>query len=112
MMQMEKEIESLTKQVLQKITPTKADYAKVTALTKSLEQKISLACQQEGVKATVRAEGSVAKDTWLSDSLDIDIFMRLPTSIPRKSLGDIGLKIAKKAAGDAEQLNVSLNTPL
>jgi tRNA nucleotidyltransferase (CCA-adding enzyme) len=101
---MEKEIESLTKQILQKITPTKADYAKVTALTKSLEQKISLACQQEGVKATIRAEGSVAKDTWLSDSLDIDIFMRLPTSIPRKSLGDIGLKIAKKAAGDAEQL--------
>ncbi len=101
---MEKEIESLTKQILQKITPTKADYAKVAALTKSLEQKIRLACQQEGVKAIVRAEGSVAKDTWLSDSLDIDIFMRLPTSIPRKSLGDIGLKIAKKAAGDAEQL--------
>ena len=101
---MEKDIESLTKQVLQKITPTKADYAKVMGLTKSLEQKISLACQHEGVKATVRAEGSVAKDTWLSDSLDIDIFMRLPTSIPRKSLGDVGLKIAKKAAGDAEQL--------
>ena len=101
---MEKEIESITKQVLQKITPTKADYAKVTALTRSLEQKISLACQQEGVKATVRAEGSVAKDTWLKDSLDIDIFIRLPTSISRKNLGDVGLKIAKKAAGDAEQL--------
>jgi tRNA nucleotidyltransferase (CCA-adding enzyme) len=104
MIQMEKEIDALTKQVLQKITPTKADYAKVTALTKSLEQKISLACQQEGVKAVVRAEGSVAKDTWLNDSLDIDIFIRLPTSIPRKNLGDVGLKIAKNAAGDAEQL--------
>ena len=101
---MEKQIESLTKQVLRKIAPTKADYAKVTALTKSLEQKISLACQQEGVKATVRVEGSVAKDTWLSDSLDIDIFMRLPTSIPRKKLGEVGLKIAKKAAGNAKQL--------
>jgi tRNA nucleotidyltransferase (CCA-adding enzyme) len=104
MIQMEKEIESLTKQILQKITPTKAEYTKVAALTKSLEQKISLACQQEGVKATVRAEGSVAKDTWLSDSLDIDIFIRLPTSIPRKSLDDVGLKIAKKAAGDARQI--------
>ena len=101
---MEKEIEALTKQILQKITPTKADYAKFTALTKSLEQKINLACQQEGIKAVVRVEGSVAKDTWLSDSLDIDIFIRLPTSIPRKSLGDVGLKIAKKAAGDAKQL--------
>ncbi len=104
MMQMEKEIESLTKQILEKITPTKGDYAKVEALTRNLEQKISLACQQEGVNAIVRVEGSVAKDTWLSDSLDIDIFMRLPTSIPRKSLGDVGLKIAKKAAGDAKQV--------
>ena len=58
----------------------------------------------------VRVEGSVAKDTWLSENLDIDIFMRLPTSIPRKNLGDVGLKIAKKAAGDAKQLNVSLST--
>ncbi|MGE5533320.1 MAG: CCA tRNA nucleotidyltransferase [Bacillota bacterium] len=101
---MEKEIESLTKQILKRITPTKAEYARVNSLTKELEQKIRLACRQEGVKAIVRAEGSVAKDTWLSDSLDIDIFMRFPTSIPRKNLGDVGLKIAKKAAGDAEQL--------
>ena len=52
--------------------------------------------------AIVRVEGSVAKDTWSSENPDIDIFMRLPTSIPRKNLGDIGLKIAKKAAGKAK----------
>ena len=49
-------------------------------------------------------EGSVAKDTWLKENPDIDIFMRLPTSIPRKNLGDVGLKIAKKAAGTYEQV--------
>ena len=63
-----------------------------------------LACQSEGINATVRVEGSVAKDTWLSGNPDIDIFMRLPTSIPRKNLGDIGLRIAKKAAVNAEQV--------
>ena len=52
----------------------------------------------------MRVEGSVAKDTWLRENPDIDIFMRLPTSIPRKNLGDIGLKIAKKAAGTYEQI--------
>ena len=30
--------------------------------------------------------------------------MRLPTSIPRKNLGDVALKIAKKAAGSYEQI--------
>ena len=52
----------------------------------------------------MRVEGSVAKDTWLSENPDIDIFMRLPTSIPRKNLGEVGLKIAKKAAEGYVQL--------
>ncbi|MCL4429197.1 MAG: CCA tRNA nucleotidyltransferase [Chloroflexi bacterium] len=101
---MEKEINALTKRILEKITPKKKDYTKVEALTKELEQKIRLACQREGVDAVVRVEGSVAKDTWLSENLDIDIFMRFPTSIPRKNLGDVGLRIAKKAADGARQV--------
>lgn len=98
------EIEAVTKQVLEKITPGKEDRAKVDAITRELEQKVALACKQEGVPAIVRVEGSVAKDTWLKENPDIDVFMRLPTSIPRKNLGDIGLKIAKKAAGAYEQI--------
>jgi tRNA nucleotidyltransferase (CCA-adding enzyme) len=97
-------IEAITKQVLEKITPGKEDRAKVDAITRELEQKVALACKQEGIPAVVRVEGSVAKDTWLRENPDIDIFMRLPTSIPRKSLGEIGLKIAKKAAGTYEQV--------
>jgi tRNA nucleotidyltransferase (CCA-adding enzyme) len=101
---MENELNALTKRILGKITPKKEEYAKIDALSRELEQKIASACLQEGVEAIVRVEGSIAKDTWLSENPDIDIFMRLPTSIPRKNLGDIGLKIAKKAAGEAEQL--------
>ncbi len=69
-----------------------------------MERKVSLACREEGVSAIVRVEGSVAKDTWLSENPDIDIFLQLPTSIPRKMLGDVGLKIAKKAAVGYEQI--------
>jgi tRNA nucleotidyltransferase (CCA-adding enzyme) len=98
------EIETITKQVLEKITPKKEERAKVDALSRELEQKLALACREEGIAAIVRVEGSVAKDTWLSENPDIDIFMRLPTSIPRKNLDDVGLKIAKKAAGSAEQV--------
>ena len=59
------EIEAITKQVLEKITPAKEDRAKVDAITRELEQKVALACKQEGIPAVVRVEGSVAKDTWL-----------------------------------------------
>jgi tRNA nucleotidyltransferase (CCA-adding enzyme) len=101
---MENDINAVTTRILKKITPKKEEYAKVDALSRELERKITLACRQEGVEANVRVEGSIAKDTWLSENPDIDIFLRLPTSIPRKNLGDVGLKIAKKAAGNAKQL--------
>ena len=35
---MENELNTLTKRILEKITPKKKDYAKVEALTKALEQ--------------------------------------------------------------------------
>ena len=95
---------ALTQRILDRITPSADERAKINALSRKLEQEIAQACQSEGVAAKVRVEGSVAKDTYLSENPDIDVFMRLPTSIPRKNLGDIGLRIAKKAAGDAEQL--------
>ena len=104
MINMKNEVNSLTKRILERITPNKEEYAKINALSRTIEQKITLACQQEGVEAIVRVEGSVAKDTWLSENLDLDIFMRLPTSIPRSKLGDVGLRIAKKVAGSAEQI--------
>jgi tRNA nucleotidyltransferase (CCA-adding enzyme) len=91
-------------EILKKITPTQADRAKITALAKELQQKVARACAEHGIKATVRVEGSVAKDTWLREEPEIDIFMRLPTTIPRKSLGEIGLKIARKATEGAKQV--------
>jgi tRNA nucleotidyltransferase (CCA-adding enzyme) len=91
-------------EILKKIMPTPADRAKITALAKELQQKVARACEEHGVKATVRVEGSVAKDTWLREEPEIDIFMRLPTTIPRKSLGEIGLKIARKATEGAKQV--------
>jgi len=98
------EIESLKEQILEKITPNKKDQTKVENIAHMLEQKVISACREENIPAIVRVEGSVAKDTWLRENPDIDIFMRLPSSISRKSLGDVGLKIAHKAAGSYERI--------
>lgn len=101
---MENGIKALTDRILEKITPKKEERAKVNALSHKIEQQIIDACLNENVVATVRVEGSVAKDTWVSGKPDIDVFIRLPPSIPRQKLGEIGLKIAKKAAGNAKKL--------
>lgn len=97
-------MQQVTQLILKRITPSDTDRARVEAITREIERKVEDACRTEGVTAIVRVEGSVAKDTWLRENPDIDVFMRLPTSIPRKSLGEVGLKVAKKAAGDYKQV--------
>lgn len=97
-------LNAINEEILKKITPTQADRAKIKALAEELQQKVARACAEHGVKATVRIEGSVAKDTWLRKEPEIDIFMRLPTTLPRRFLGEISLKIARKATEGAKQV--------
>jgi len=97
-------INAIHEEILKKITPTQADRAKIKALAEELQRKVALACEEQSVKAAVRVEGSVAKDTWLREEPEIDVFMRLPTTIPRRSLGEISLKIARKATEGARQV--------
>ncbi|MGQ9538999.1 MAG: CCA tRNA nucleotidyltransferase [Candidatus Bathycorpusculaceae bacterium] len=99
-----RELEKVCNAVLDRVNPKNEERAKIEALAKELEGKVTSAIAEFGVKAKVRLEGSVAKDTWLSGEPDIDLFMRLPTSIPRKSLGETALKIARKATEGARQV--------
>jgi tRNA nucleotidyltransferase (CCA-adding enzyme) len=101
---MSKRMEDVCNTVLEKVTPKKRERMNIEALGRKLERKVAAACREFGVEAEVRVEGSVAKDTWLSREPDIDIFMRLPTSIPRMSLGEIALKVARKATKGSRQV--------
>ena len=101
---MQKEIGKVYDEILERITPKKEDRAKIEALAKELEQKVASACAEQGIKATVRVEGSVAKDTWLKEEPDVDIFMRLPATIPRKALDEVSLEIARKATKGSKQI--------
>ena len=101
---MQERIEKVCTTVLERITPKKGERARLEALAEKLEKKVVSASKEFGVEAEVRVEGSVAKDTWLSREPDIDVFMRVPTTIPRKSLGDICLKIARKATEGSKQI--------
>src|SRR4030042_4941217 len=100
---MRESIRAVNEEIMEKITPTPEDRARIDALAKHLEQNVSSACAAQNIKAIVRVEGSVAKNTWIRGEPDIDVFMRLPTSIPRKALGEISLKIAREATRGSQQ---------
>jgi tRNA nucleotidyltransferase (CCA-adding enzyme) len=90
--------------VLKEVTPDASERSKIEALAKKVEKKVAAAAQKVGVKAEVRVEGSIAKDTWIRGEPDIDVFMRVPKSISRAMLGEICLKVAKEATRGARQI--------
>jgi tRNA nucleotidyltransferase (CCA-adding enzyme) len=101
---MDEKMNTVLSTVMKRIKPKNAERAKMTALAKKLERRVASASKRLGVKAIVRVEGSVAKDTWLSSELDVDVFMRVPRSIPRESLGEVCLKIAREATQGSLQV--------
>jgi len=101
---MPEKMEEVCKAVLEQVTPKKRERTKIYNLAKKLEKKVASTSKALGIDAKVRLEGSVAKDTWLSREPEIDIFMRVPTTILRKSLGDVCLKVARKATEGSEQI--------
>ena len=87
-----------------KISPTAEERKKILALAKDLERKVTVSAKKKRVDAVVRVEGSVAKDTWLKEEPDIDVFMCLSPTIPRKTLGAVSLEIAREATDGWRQV--------
>ena len=90
--------------VRKKTTPSEKERKEVLSLADTLVERVKTAAEKAGVKARVRIEGSVAKDTWLRGEPDIDIFMQLPTSTPREAFGTTCLRIAKEATKGSRQV--------
>jgi tRNA nucleotidyltransferase (CCA-adding enzyme) len=97
--------------VLKQVTPLTSERKNIADLGQRLTEKVASAARKLGVKAKVRVEGSVAKDTWLSKEPDIDVFMRVSKSIPRESLGKVCLRVAKEATRGSKQIEKFADHP-
>jgi len=97
-------LESALSKVLKKITPSHEEKKQILALAEELKQRVEEVAQKRGLDVTVRVEGSVAKNTWLRESPDIDIFMQVPPTVRREALGTTYLRIAKEAMADTKQI--------
>lgn len=97
-------IEQVTTTVLKKVTPSQKETKNILLLAENLVEKVKTAAKKARVDAEVRVEGSIAKDTWLREEPDIDIFIRVPTSMSREAFGTVCLKIAKEATRGFKQV--------
>jgi tRNA nucleotidyltransferase (CCA-adding enzyme) len=101
---MHAKIKHVCSEVLLKISPTVEERKKIMTLANDLERKVAFSAAKRGIEAVVRVEGSVAKDTWLKEEPDVDVFMCMPPTIPRKVLGKVSLQIAREATEGARQV--------
>ncbi len=89
------------KKVLEQIRPDKNERSKVL----DIQSRIIDSCNKflDDVSADdVISVGSFSKDTWLSGSHDIDIFVRFPSKINKRKLEKRGVEIGKKVMEDMD----------
>ena len=97
-------LEAVCAEIAEKVIPSEEERKCILDLAERLKDRVMAATEEEGIKARVRVEGSVAKDTWLRKEPDIDIFVCVSTTIPREEFGTRCLKIARKATEGSKQV--------
>ncbi len=101
---MASKLEKILANVLIKTTPSSEKKKRVSRLAETLRKRVEEIAQKAELNVEVRIEGSIAKNTWLSESPDIDIFIRVPSSVPREAFGTAYLDVARKATKGAKQI--------
>jgi tRNA nucleotidyltransferase (CCA-adding enzyme) len=97
-------IEEVCTEVLKRVNPSEVEQKKVQKLAQKLTENLEKVANDRGIDAKIGIEGSVAKNTWLRDCPEIDVFLQLPTTIPREAFGTIILDVAKKAMEGYKQI--------
>jgi tRNA nucleotidyltransferase (CCA-adding enzyme) len=83
--------------VKKRIVPSELMKQLVNSRAGQIRRRVEQECLEAGLSAEVRLDGSVAKDTWILDYVDADIFMRVSPDLTKKQLEDVCLPIATRA---------------
>lgn len=83
--------------IKRRITPSVRLRRFVESKAEEIRQAVERECEKARLSAEVRLDGSVAKDTWIRDYVDADIFMRVSPQLTKQQLRELCLPIAKKA---------------
>jgi tRNA nucleotidyltransferase (CCA-adding enzyme) len=96
-------LRSVVDDVLARIVPSQEERKRVESVTELIRTLIDNEAKKLGLDVDIEVGGSVAKNTWLSKDVDIDLFMLFSASIDRRKLGEYGLNIARKAVQGYQQ---------
>jgi tRNA nucleotidyltransferase (CCA-adding enzyme) len=83
------DIKRVLQDALHKLTPTESQRKDMQLQVKKIIDLLTTGLKKEYSDFEVQVEGSIAKDTWLSNNKEIDIFILLPPETSREHLQDV-----------------------
>jgi len=86
----------IEKKVLKIINPTKKDRRKLESVIQELKNLVNKEINNRKVPISIKLVGSTAKDTYIKNNLDIDLFLLFPSSYSKQDISKISLSIGKK----------------
>jgi tRNA nucleotidyltransferase (CCA-adding enzyme) len=86
-------------EILASISPSREEVRAMKAFAAKVAEELSEALQARGFEAEVEIHGSAARDTWISERKDIDMFIVLDRAHGRKILHEV-LEAVKAFVGD------------
>ena len=81
--------------VLREIVPSEKEKKEVLFVTARIAEHLTEKISKTKLKARVEVVGSIAKDTWISNDRDLDIFIVFDKSTPLEELKRMGLELGK-----------------
>ena len=94
---------SIETKVLKKITPDATEKKQIERVIKTLKKQVTKEIKKAKVPITLKLVGSIAKDTYLRTSVDIDLFLVFPTTVTRETLQKKALAIGRAILEQQEE---------
>jgi tRNA nucleotidyltransferase (CCA-adding enzyme) len=85
------------------VVPSTATREKTVRVAEKVMSKVKEAARPHVEVVGVFLGGSFAKDTWLPGDVDIDVFVKIATSVDEKSFEEVGLSVGREALRGYEQ---------
>jgi len=87
------EVDAMLATVRKRVTPDDEQRVALEAVATEVRQRAEAAVEELSVDAEVVQVGSTARNTWLPEDRDIDVFVCFPTELTRDELEAYGLEV-------------------
>ncbi len=91
------------RKVLEKISPTEEYRIKLKEILKEIKIEINKEIEKRNLPVEIILVGSIAKDTYLMNNMDIDFFLCFPTNFAKEKISENSLSIGKNILEKTEE---------